>query len=61
MEEVITMEKPIKTFHEAHEEIEAESMLLTKQHDVKDYKSKADFLTGIGFANSIATRLPSIK
>jgi len=49
----------IKTvsFKEVHAEIENESNLLRGKYDHHDFKSKGHFLEGIGFGNSIATRM----
>lgn len=48
-----------KTFKEVHAEIENEHLFLQKNHDIKNFKAKADFLSKIGFENSIATKLYS--
>jgi hypothetical protein len=50
---------PTKTFREVHEELENESLFLHKNHNIKDFKDKADFLSSIGFTNSIATKIYS--
>jgi len=50
---------PTKTFREVHEELENESLFLHKNHNIKDFKHKADFLSSIGFTNSIATKIYS--
>lgn len=46
-----------KTFKEVHEELENEHMFLQKNHDIKNFQEKADFLNRVGFINSIATKL----
>ncbi len=51
------IEKPVKTFKEVHKELEDEAAFLTKNHDIRGFKEKADFLTEAGFVNSIATKL----
>jgi hypothetical protein len=48
-----------KTFKEVHAEIENEHLFLQKNHDIKNFKAKADFLSKIGFEKSIATKLYS--
>jgi hypothetical protein len=48
-----------KTFKDVHAEIENENLFLHRNHDINNFKSKADFLESIGFTNSIATRLYS--
>lgn len=48
-----------KTFKEVHQELENESLFLQQNHNIKDFKSKADFLKDIGFQNSIATKIYS--
>lgn len=48
-----------KTFKDVHAEIENESLFLHRNHDINNFKSKADFLEKVGFTNSIATRLYS--
>lgn len=48
-----------KTFREVHAEIENEHLLLQKNHDIDNFRDKADFLSGIGFKNSIAAKLYS--
>jgi hypothetical protein len=50
---------PTKTFREVHEELENESLFLHKIHNIKDFKDKADFLSSIGFTNSISTKIYS--
>ena len=52
MKEVIT-----KSFKEVHQDLENESLFLTKNFDTNDFKRKADFLKDIGFTNSIATKI----
>lgn len=52
MKEVIT-----KSFKEVHQDLENESLFLTKDFNTKDFKKKADFLKDIGFTNSIATKI----
>ena len=48
---------PTKSFKEVHEELENETLFLHKSHNFSDFKSKADFLSSIGFTNSIATKI----
>ena len=48
-----------KTFREVHAEIENEHLFLQQNHDIKNFYDKADFLSKIGFENSIATKLYS--
>lgn len=48
---------PTKTFKEVHEEIESEHLFLQQKHNVKDFSDKANFLSEVGFKNSIATKL----
>jgi hypothetical protein len=48
---------PTKTFKEVHEELENESLFLDKNHDINDFRDKANFLYKIGFTNSIATKI----
>jgi hypothetical protein len=48
---------PTKSFREVHEELENENTFLHQNHNVQDFKSKADFLSSIGFTNSIATKI----
>jgi hypothetical protein len=48
---------PTKTFKEVHEELELESLFLQQNHNVRDFSDKANFLSEIGFKNSIATKL----
>lgn len=50
---------PTKTFKEVHEELENESVFLHKNHDIENFKDKAEFLKGVGFENSIAAKLYS--
>ena len=52
MKEVIT-----KSFKEVHQDLENESLFLTKNFDTNDFNRKADFLKDIGFTNSIATKI----
>ena len=47
----------VKTFKEVHQEIENEHLFLQQQHDIASFREKASFLKGVGFANSIATKL----
>lgn len=46
-----------KSFKEVHVELENEALFLKEKHDVSNFKTKAEFLKGIGFSNSIATKL----
>jgi len=46
-----------KTFKEVHQEIENESLFVIKNHDTTRFKEKANFLSNLGFDNSIATKL----
>jgi hypothetical protein len=55
MEKVI--EREVKSFREVHADLENESSLLSKNHNIMDFKRKGDFLMGAGFRNSIATKL----
>jgi hypothetical protein len=48
-----------KTFKEVHADLEHEQIFLQQNHDVSNFKKKADFLSSIGFQNSIATKLYS--
>lgn len=57
MEKELEKEREIKSFKEVHVELERESALLGKNHDIKDFKAKGDFLGAAGFVNSIATKL----
>jgi len=50
---------PTKTFKEVHEELENESLFLHENHNIQDFRDKADFLSSIGFVNSIATKVYS--
>lgn len=52
-----TQTLPTKTFKEVHEELEMEASLLKKNHNVAAFKEKAEFLTDVGFIDSIATKL----
>lgn len=45
------------TFREVHEELEHESMLLKKEHDIEDFSVKSEFLNNIGFSNSKAAKM----
>lgn len=56
---MITKTIPSKTFREVHDELENESLFLHKNHNIEDFKAKADFLSSIGFTNSIATKIYS--
>ena len=55
MEDTQTIVK--KTFKDVHQDIDNEFIFLKQHHDVKDFKTKGDFLSQVGFKNSIATRL----
>jgi hypothetical protein len=50
--EVITF-----TFHQVHDELERENNLLLKEHDIKGFEEKSEFLSKVGFFNSKATRM----
>lgn len=45
------------SFKEVHESLENEVLFLNKEHNIDDFKNKADFLKTIGLNNSIATRI----
>lgn len=51
--------EPLKTvsFREVHAELERESTFLNSNHNVATFKEKGNFLSKIGFSNSIATKL----
>ena len=46
-----------KTFKDVHQDIDNEFIFLKQNHNTQDFKKKGDFLTKVGFKNSIATRL----
>lgn len=46
-----------KSFHEVHKDLENEVLFLDKNHNINDFKEKANFLLDIGFNNSIATKI----
>ena len=50
-------QKKIVSFKEVHKELELEAQFVNKDHDILGFKEKADFLTNIGFVDSIATRI----
>lgn len=52
-------ERKVISFKEVHIDLEKESVFLKKSHDIEGYKSKANFLNGSGFNNSIAAKLYS--
>jgi len=52
-----TENREVKTFKEVHAELEMESSLLGKNHNISDFKRKGEFLRDAGFINSIATKL----
>ena len=45
------------TFKEVHAELVNESTFLQKNHDIRGFAEKANFLAQVGFTNSIATKL----
>jgi len=45
------------TFQEVQHELNKESLFIKGDFDVEDFRKKGDFLTNIGFENSIATKL----
>lgn len=52
----------IKTFKQVHEDLEKESIFLAKsrnRHDITNFAEKANALKGMGFVNSIATKMYS--
>jgi len=51
--------KERKTFKDVHKELENEHIFLLKNHDLKGFKDKANFLKTIGLTNSIATKIYS--
>lgn len=51
----IEVEHKTLTFREVHAELEQESMLLQKEHNINDFTLKSKFLNGIGFIRSKAT------
>lgn len=53
------MEIKTVSFKEVQAELERESLFLHKNHNVRDFSNKSNFLSGIGFTNSIATELYS--
>lgn len=57
MEKELEKEREIRSFKEVHVELEMEAALLGKNHNIKDFKAKGDFLGSAGFVNSIATKL----
>jgi len=57
--ETETVERKVISFKEVHIDLEKESVFLKKSHDIEGYKSKANFLNGSGFNNSIAAKLYS--
>lgn len=46
-----------KTFKDVHADLERESILLQKNHNLSDFSHKSNFLTLSGFSSSIATRM----
>jgi len=55
MEDTFTVVK--KTFKDVHQDIDNEFIFLKQNHNTQDFKKKGDFLSKVGFKNSIATRL----
>jgi len=54
MEDTIVIKK---TFKDVHQDIDNEFIFLKQNHNTQDFRKKGDFLSNVGFKNSIATRL----